>query len=166
MKRRGFLKYSIVLGITSTLDAQLYTVFEKEFAEVSALIETVLEHLFPAGGKLPSAKEAGLIRFVYETITHPSYDRDIRAFVVEGAKVFEKRTKGRLIWMSERERERALREYEATEYGDSWLGRMMTLGLEGLLGDPIYGANPKEAGWRALGTQGGQPRPSQRYLGT
>ncbi len=165
MKRRRFLKLGVVIGASVSLDAKSNTAFEKEFSKVAEVIETVLGHMFPAGSRLPAAKETGLTQFVYETITHPSYDRDIRAFVVEGAKELDKRTKGRLTRMSEQEREQALREYEATEYGDGWLGRMMTLGLEGLLSDPIYGANPKEAGWRALGTEGGQPRPSERYLG-
>ena len=166
MKRRRFLKLGVVIGASVSLDAKSPTGFRKAFSEVSEIIETVLGHIFPAGSRLPSARETGLSAFVYETIAHPSYDRDIRAFVIEGARELDKRTKGKLTEMGEKELEQALRAYEATEYGDGWLGRMMTLGLEGLLSDPIYGANPKEAGWRALETEGGQPRPSERYLGS
>ena len=165
MKRRGFLKLGTFLGISSCIHAKSAMAFQKEFDGVSAVIDAVLEHMFPLGSKIPSAKEARLTTFVYQTISHPSYDRDIRAFVIEGAKELDKRTNGKFVQMRHSQRERALREYEMTGYGDNWLGRMMTLGMEGLFSDPIYGANPKEAGWKALGSYGGQPRPSQRYLG-
>ena len=66
--------------------------------------------------------------------------------------------------MSEKEKERALRAYEQTNYGSSWLGRIMTLTMEGIFSDPIYGSNVKEAGWKSLGTYGGLPRPKTRYI--
>jgi len=166
MKRRGFLKFGALIGCSPYLDAKAVTAFQKEFEAVSDVIEAVLEHMFPPGNRIPSAKETRLVHFVYETITHPSYDKDIRSFVVEGAKELDKRTQRRFVQMKHSQKERALREYEMTGYGDSWLGRMMTLGMEGLFSDPIYGANPKESGWKALGAYGGQPRPKKRYLGS
>ncbi len=165
MKRRGFLKLGVLMGSAPYLNAKAVTAFQKEFEAVSPVIEAVLEHMFPIGSQIPSAKETGLVGFVYETVTHPSYDKDIRSFVVDGAKELDKRTQGRFVQMKHSQKEHALREYEMTGYGDNWLGRMMTLGMEGLFSDPIYGANPKEAGWKALGAYGGQPRPKTRYLG-
>jgi hypothetical protein len=165
MKRRSFLKLGTLLGLSGYLHAEADNPFTKEYKAVAPVIEAVLEHMFPSGSKIPSAREVHLVRFVYETLSHPSYDRDIRRFVVEGARELEKRTGGRFVMMKHHARERALREYEQTGYGDNWLGRMMTLGMEGLFSDPLYGANKAEAGWRALDAYGGQPRPTVRYLG-
>ncbi len=95
--------------------------------------------MFPEDSKLPSAASMHVTQFVFETITHKSYDRDIRAFVIEGAKELKKREKGQFVSMSEKEKENALRAYEETNYGSNWLSRILTLTMEGLFCDPIYG---------------------------
>jgi hypothetical protein len=99
-----------------------------------------------------------------ETIIHSSYDKDIRQFVIEGAEELENREEGKFTALSEKEKERALRAYEETRYGSNWLSRIMTLTMEGMFSDPIYGSNVKEAGWKALGAYGGLPRPTTRYI--
>ena len=99
-----------------------------------------------------------------ETISHPTYDKDIRVFVIEGAQELESREKGKFTTLSEKEKERALRDYEKTHYGSTWLSRLMILTMEGMFSDPIYGSNVKEAGWKALGAYGGVPRPTMRYI--
>lgn len=120
--------------------------------------------MFPAGSKLPSAKEMHVTQFLFETVTHKSYDKDIRAFVLEGAEELILRENGRFVSMSHNEKEKALRAYEETHYGSSWLSRIMTLTMEGMFSDPIYGSNVNEAGWKAIGSYGGFPRAKTRYL--
>jgi len=120
--------------------------------------------MFPVNSELPSAKKMYAIVFLYETIAHESYDRDIKAFVLEGAEELNIRTKGKFLKMTHSKREKVLRDYEETEYGSSWLSRIMTLTMEGMFSDPIYGSNVQKAGWKALGSFGGQPRPKKRYL--
>ncbi|HHO65095.1 MAG TPA: gluconate 2-dehydrogenase subunit 3 family protein, partial [Epsilonproteobacteria bacterium] len=89
---------------------------------------------------------------------------DIRAFILEGAKELDDRTKGKFLSMTVKEKEKALRAYEDTGYGSNWLARIMTVTMEGLFSDPVYGSNKKEAGWKALGAYGGLPRPKTRYI--
>ncbi len=122
------------------------------------------QHLFPERSKIPSARSMNVTQFLLETITHPSYDKDIRLFVIEGAEELESREEGKFTAFSEKEKERALRAYEETHYGSNWLSRIMTLTMEGMFSDPIYGSNVKEAGWKALGSYGGLPRPTTRYI--
>ena len=164
MKRRNFLILGSLLGLSPYLEAQEITDFEKTFKSLKPTLEAVQEHLFPEGSKIPSARSMHLTEFLYETMSHHSFDRDIKAFVLDGAKELEKRENGRFSSMSKQEKEKALRAYEETAYGKSWLSRMMTLSLEGLLSDPIYGSNVKEAGWKAISSYGGFPRPSTRYI--
>ena len=97
-------------------------------------------------------------------MNHKSYDKDIRAFVIEGAEELMSREKGTFVSMTEAEKEKALRAYEETGYGSNWLSRIMTLTMEGLFSDPIYGSNVHEAGWKALGAYGGLPRATKRYV--
>jgi len=164
IQRRQFLVLGSLLGLAPYVQAKKTDTFETAFHKVKATIEAVQEHMFPEGSKLPSAKKIDATAFLYETITHKSFDRDIKAFVLEGAQELVSREKGKFVTMTQEEKEKALRAYEETNYGSSWLSRIMTLTMEGMFSDPIYGSNIKEAGWKAVGSYGGLPRPKTKYL--
>ena len=164
MKRRNFLAFSSILGLSPYIQAKELSAFEKEFKSIEATLFAVQQHMFPEGSKLPSATSMHVTQFVLETITHKSYDRDIKDFVLEGAKELDKREKGRFVSMTVEEKEKALRAYEETNYGSNWLSRILTLTMEGIFSDPIYGSNLKEAGWKSLGAYGGFPRPKTKYM--
>ena len=164
MKRRKFLIFGSLMGMSPYMQAKEKRIFEQEFKKVEATIAAVQEHMFPPQSKLPSAKEMGVIVFLYDTISHKSYDRDIRAFVLEGAQEFIRREKGHFLMMTHEEKEKALRSYEKTRYGSSWLERIMTLTMEGMFSDPVYGANRAELGWKSIDSYGGYPRAKGRYL--
>jgi len=163
-KRRQFLLWGSILGLSPYLHATKMHKYEKEFKAIEPTIAAVQEHMFPQGSKLPSAKSMNITQFLFETITHKSFDKDIRVFVIEGAKELASREKGRFPLMTDKEKEIALRSYEETNYGSSWLSRIMTLSMEGLFCDPIYGSNINEAGWKAINAYGGFPRPKTRYM--
>lgn len=164
MKRRKFLILGSIVGLSPYIHADEISAFEKAFKKLEPTLKAVQEHLFPEGSKLPSAKSMKVTQFLLETMRHKSFDKDIKAFVLEGAKELEKREKGRFVSMTQKDKEMALRSYEETNYGSSWLSRMMTLTMEGVFCDPIYGSNVKEAGWQALSSYGGFPRPKTRYI--
>jgi hypothetical protein len=164
MKRRKFLIIGSALGLSPYISAKEISDFEKTFKKVELIISAVQEHLFPEESKLPSAKSMNATQFLFETMIHKSFDKDIKAFVIEGAKELEIREKGRFISMTEEEKEKALRAYEKTNYGRNWLSRIMTMTMEGLFSDPIYGSNIQEVGWQAISSYGGLPRPTTRYI--
>lgn len=147
------------------VSAEEISTAQKEIKAVTPLLEAVQQHMFPSGGQLPSAKEIQATPFLIKTIMHATYDKDIRAFVIEGAKELHDRTEGRFITMSRVQKEMALRSYEETHYGRNWLHRIMTLGMEALFSDPVYGSNINEAAWKAVASFGGLPRPKTRYMG-
>lgn len=165
MTRRKILIWGSILGISSSfLKGKTSRLSVKSINEVKETIQAVQEHLFPHGSKIPSAKSMYSTQFLFETIAHKSYDKDIRAFVIEGAKELESREKGKFTMLTTQEKEKALRNYEETNYGSNWLSRIITLTMEGMFSDPIYGSNIRETGWKALGAFGGQPRPKSRYI--
>jgi hypothetical protein len=164
-ERRDFLILSSIIGISPYIEAKEKRAFEQKFSKVEATINAVQKHMFPLGSKIPSAQEMGVTKFLFNTIIHKSFDKDIRVFVLEGAQELEEREKGRFVTMSHKDKEKALRAYEETRYGSSWLSRIMTLTMEAMFSDPIYGSNIKENGWRALDAYGGFPRPKERYIG-
>lgn len=164
IKRRQFLILGSLLGLSPYVQAKEISTFEKEFKTIETTLFAVQQHMFPEGSKLPSAASMQVTQFVFETISHKSYDRDIKAFVLEGAKELHKREKGQFVSMTDQEKEKALRAYEETNYGSNWLSRILTLTMEGMFCDPVYGSNIKEGGWKALGAYGGFPRPKTRYM--
>ncbi len=166
MKRRNFLILGSIFGLSPYVQAKKSNTFEKKFVQVEPTIRAVQEHMFPTGSKLPDAKTMHVTAFLLSTITHKSFDKDIRAFVLEGAEELISREKGQFVTMTVVEKEKALRSYEKTNYGSSWLSRIMTLTMEGLFSDPIYGSNIDESGWKSVGAYGGYPRAKTKYLGT
>lgn len=164
MKRRRFLILGSVLGLSPYIKAKESNEFEKMFKKVESTLSAVQMHLFPEGSKIPSAKSMNATQFLFETMMHKSFDKDIKAFVLEGAKELEKREKGRFTSLTEEEKEKALRAYEETDYGRNWLSRIIILTMEGLFSDPIYGSNIQEAGWQSISSYGGFPRPTTRYI--
>lgn len=162
MKRRNFLIWSSIIGISPYVKAQN---IDKEIEELRATFESVQEHLFPKGSLVPSASSMKLTQFLFDTMSHHSFDKDIREFVLNGAKKLDKRTKGKFITMNSQAKEEALRDFEDTKFGQNWLNRIIMLSMEGLFCDPIYGSNINQEGWRAIDTYGGNPRPQTKYLG-
>ena len=132
MKRRNFLILSSIFGISSFVEAKQRDKFKKRFSIIKPVIVAVQEHMFPRDNILPSTEETRLTTFLYKTIMHKSYDKDIKVFVLEGAQELLHR-KNDFVHLTYNEKEKVLREYEKTEYGSAWLSRIMTLSLEGML---------------------------------
>lgn len=153
-----------IVGISPYLQADTQNSFNDSFKKVKATIAAVQEHMFPEGSKIPSAKSMHATQFLFETIKDVTYDKDIRAFVLEGANELIIREKGKFIFMNQLDKEKALRNYEKTRYGKNWLSRIMTLSMEAIFSDPVYGSNINEKGWKALNSFGGMPRPKTRYI--
>ncbi len=160
MKRRTFILLSTSLVATVKLQP---TPALKGLSKHRALLEALLAHLFPPHSALPSAKELGVIDFFIEAVAHPSFDRDIRRFIIDGTERFAHFAPD-FIKANADAKERYLRRFVKNDFGDRWVARVMIVALEGILGDPIYGANRGGAAWRALHTRGGSPRPKGKYL--
>jgi len=164
MKRRDFIALSTLAGASCCLHAEMiHTPQYAAFVRIRPLIAAVQEHMFPPRSKLPSAASMHTIHFTEETLFHPTYDKDIRAFVIEGAQELLQREPHFLSYNIEA-KESALRAYEETQNGRYWLSRIMVLTMEAIFSDPIYGSNVKEAGWRSVQSFGGEPHPRTRYI--
>ena len=164
LRRRHFLLYSTLLSFSSCLHAKNTLALEKKNKSAAKIIDSVLAHLFPENSKLPSAKSIHLSSFLFKTVMHPSYDKDLRNFVIEGAEELDRIEQGRFTLFSNEQKEKSLRSYEESNYGASWLSRIITLGTEGCFSDPIYGSNTNQTAWKAIKSFGGFPRPKTKYL--
>lgn len=159
-KRRNFLKYSF-------LGSSVFIMSGCELFSVTTLHDTikVLQNdLFP------KAKELSIETSSYISIIlhHERVTKEDKKFLKNGVKWLNeeavnmhKRTYTKLL---KQEREAVLQAVSKTEWGESWLYAMMTYLFEAMLGDPIYGGNNSEEGWKWLSFEGGLPRPKKAYL--
>ncbi|MFK5938445.1 MAG: gluconate 2-dehydrogenase subunit 3 family protein [Sulfurimonas sp.] len=118
----------------------------------------------------PKAQELGINTSSYISIIlhHSRVSEEDKAFIKNGVKWLNeeavKMYKETYVKLLSTHRQEVLREIVKTEWGESFMYNMNSYLFEAMLGDPIYGGNDKEAGWKWLGFTGGQPRPKEMYL--
>lgn len=66
--------------------------------------------------------------------------------------------------LSSEKRQIILEKIAKEDWGESWIKIVLGYILEATLGDPIYGINKKESGWKWLGHESGLPRPKEMFL--
>lgn len=119
----------------------------------------------------PKAKELHIdtVSYINKIVLHHSrISHSDKLFIKNGAKWLNeeavKRYRQMYIKLTKKQREDLLTNIAQTEWGSSWIETMMGYIFEASFGDPIYGANRKEAGWKWLDFVGGKPSPKGAYL--
>ncbi|WP_297482464.1 gluconate 2-dehydrogenase subunit 3 family protein, partial [Sulfurimonas sp.] len=116
------------------------------------------------------AAELNIITAPYMHIVfhHSRISKSDKVFIKNGIKWLNeeaiKMQKNTYVKLSSLERQAVLRSIAKTEWGESFLYNIMGYMFEAMLGDPIYGGNNKEAGWKWLAFSGGEPRPKKAFL--
>jgi len=133
------------------------------------VIGAVQEHLFPSEPSAPGARELNALGFLRSVEADPRLDADEREFILKGAGWLDdisKQETGQSFPVLDLEaREQVLRKVAASDAGENWISTLLLHIFEALLVDPVYGCNPGGIGWKWLGHDPGQPRPSpdKRY---
>lgn len=66
--------------------------------------------------------------------------------------------------LSPQERQDTLKSIANTSWGETWIKTVLSYIMEAVLGDPLYGVNKDEFGWKWLNHKTGSPRPKEMYL--
>ena len=118
----------------------------------------------------PKSQELGIKTAPYMHIVfHQSRISDAdKTFLKNGVKWLNeeaiKTYKQEYTKLSFGQREKLLSQITQTEWGESFVYDVMNYMFEALLGDPVYGGNNNESGWKWLRFEGGKPRPKQAYM--
>ena len=127
-------------------------------------IELVQRDLFP------KAAELGINTFVYMSIVlnHSRISDEDKEFIKNGVRWLNEEAVEKYnttyTKLTSIQRQETLKDISKVRWGDSWINEMLTYALEATLGDPIYGANKSQAGWKWLQFEGGLPRPKEALL--
>jgi len=170
MKRRTFLAragqaaaLSAVPGGTLGRQSALASPLSAKEEEV---LDAVLQELLPNSEDSPGAVDIGATGYLLTIITDPAVDESDRSFITKGISRIEEfsreKTGSSFAATKGKAREKLLREFVSEGNGESWVSTLITYSLEALFGDPIYGINRDEVGWKWIGHHPGFPRPPKR----
>ncbi len=158
--RRNFLKAGFLSSAVFLMDGC-------NLFGVTTPIETIriLENdLFPQANKL-HIKTAPYMEIV---LHHSRIGKADKTFIKNGVKWLNEEAIAlhhkSYVKLAHKERQEVLNAVAKTEWGESFLYNIMSYMFEAMLGDPIYGGNNKEAGWKWLAFTGGEPRPKKAFL--
>ena len=155
--RRNFL----LTGVVVASAVVWFTSREKLFEAQDALqtIKQMQNDLFP---------QANPNKYMLIIFAHSRIDEDEKTYLKDGAtwlneealEIYEKS----YISLNAKDRQRVLISFSSHEWGESYIHKILTYTMEEYLGDPIYGGNKNEAGWKFLAHVGGKPGPKKAYL--
>ncbi len=140
------------------------TVSKGILAEHSQMAAEILEILFPDDGNGPDANRIQAYTYLNQLLADKNYDSDIQESIFKGFRQFadfSKEQKGKPFGKLSRKEKQAL-VHKANEFswGENFNSRLLSVILDALLIDPIYGVNVHEIGWKWLGHIPGAPRPN------
>jgi gluconate 2-dehydrogenase gamma chain len=130
-------------------------------------LAAVLPQLFPTEAGSPGAAEINALGYLQSALARDETEaREDYAFIAAGAAFFRKRVAldhggAHFEELDEAGREAALQKMAGSTDGANWISMLMYYLLEALLGDPVYGGNVGEAGWKWLDYTPGFPRPPE-----
>jgi len=158
--RRRFLEGSFLLSMV------MITSGNKLFAAVTPLqtLSVVQKDLFE-NKMIDQSNAYAYIGFIFR---HSRVNAQNKQFLRNGSKwLHEESVKlYNVVYtdLNAKQRQEVLKKISNSSWGDSWIRMVLKFILEATLGDPIYGINSNEAGWRWLKHTPGLPRPSKVYL--
>jgi len=118
----------------------------------------------------PQAQYLGITTasYMYIVFKHPRISDEDKTFLKNGVKWLNeeaiKMYKKSYTKLSSPQRQKVLAHVTQMEWGDSFVYDVMNYMFEAMLGDPVYGGNNHEAGWKWLNFEGGKPRPQKAYM--
>lgn len=170
--RRKFLRATLIAGAASQIawftscSKQLEEANEYLTAEQSTLLKAVLLHIFPDDGNGPSADDLNTFGYILWVLSDQYLPQDEKDFIIEGLDWSNEQAKElyaeSFIDLESNQQESLLQLFVDHKYGKKWMNVMVSLTLESLLLDPIYGGNVNEAGWSWLEHVPGVPRPTEQ----
>ena len=141
----------------SEADPQIFSEDERQF------LAALQNHLLPSEWDSPGARDVHATEYLELALTgsdiDPSHKGKIKTGIVELEKLSNESEHKSFDLLSDSQREAVLRKFEDEEKGYDFLRLVMTYTIEAYLGDPAYGGNTEELGWRAMGHHPGVPRP-------
>ncbi|MCB9225209.1 MAG: gluconate 2-dehydrogenase subunit 3 family protein [Crocinitomicaceae bacterium] len=169
--RRKFLRATLLAGAATQISwftscsRQLEQANDYLTAEQSTILKDILMIIFPEDGNGPSANDINSFGYILWVLSDNYRKPEDNEYIMEGInwanetsiEIYDQP----FIELSKEEQEKMVELFTEMEWGKNWMSVMVTLVLESLLLDPIYGGNTDEKGWQWLDHVAGVPRPTE-----
>lgn len=172
VNRRAFLRSTMIAGAASQIalftscSAQLEEANEFLTAEQSTILKSVLLIILPDDGNGPSADDLNSFGYIMWVLSDGYRQQKENEFIIEGldwANDTAQEIYGENYFdLSEKEQQKLVKLFTEMDYGENWMNVMVSLSIESLISDPIYGGNKDELGWKWLNHVPGNPRASEK----
>ena len=139
---------------------------DKLFGAVTPLqtLAVVQEDLFPQ----EMIQSSNALSYISVIFAHSRVSADNKRFLRNGSKWLNEKAVqiyGEVYTkLSSKQRQKVLQKIAQESWGESWIETVLSYIMEAVLGDPVYGVNKNELGWKWLGHVSGLPRPKEMYL--
>ena len=131
-------------------------------------LSLVQDDLFPQTTNVPTKKQINAKSYLALILNHPRVTQTDKDFLRNGVKWLNEEANSLYskiyTKLNTDERQEVLKSIAKESWGRSFIADNLKYVFEALLGDPIYGVNKNESGWRWLNHKAGLPRPKVAYL--
>lgn len=170
--RRSFLRGALVasamtqIGFFTSCSVKLKEGNDLLTPEQATILDDIINIFFPDDGNGPSAEDINAFGYVM-WVLHDTLNRKIEdnAYIIVGLNWADETAQeiyfAPFVELSQEQKENLVGEFTKMKWGSNWSSMMITLILEALVLDPIYGGNTNEVGWTWLNHTPGYPRPSE-----
>ena len=114
----------------------------------------------------PHAK--GFERYILVVLNHSRISDDEKTYIKNGTKSINETSyelfSKPFLKLTKTQREKLIKDISKLRWGRYYLDTALSYILESYLGDPIYGGNINQSGWREFNFKAGLPRPTKAYL--
>lgn len=167
--RRGFIKgmigTSLVITIPFVDSCQAnHLVNDGQLGKMSQMASDILDILFPYKGNGPSSQKINAYQYLNWILTDENYDKDIKNSLLKGFSKLDEFTKtifsNPFESLPQNKQKNIILKIQKTSWGEHLISRLLSIILDALVIDPIYGYNTNGIGWTWLQHIPGRPRPT------
>lgn len=160
INRRLFLKSSVALGLSlNLLEAK-----DSKKLDFYKSLEVFQLDLFPAIKEL----KANSLHYMKIILNHSKVEHSTKSYIIGGMTSLNNESiklyKKPYIELSKDKRDEFLVHLSKLSWGRRYMRANLAYILESALGDPVYGINQDELGWKWLNHQTGLPQPTKPFL--
>lgn len=169
--RRQFIKGVGAFGVLSTMPwlsaCRADTpIVAGVLGKHSQMASDVMGILFPEDGNGPSSRQINAYPYLNWVLSDKNYDIDIQQSIIKGFNRladFSKEQLGKPFGkMTQKEKVALVAQAVQSNWGENLMARLVSMILDALVIDPIYGVNVDEIGWKWLGHISGLPRANNK----
>jgi len=170
--RRSFLKAAILAGAISQIGflqscaESLENGNEYLTGDQIKILKSILLKLFPNDGNGPSAEDLHSYEYILWVLQDPGANAENNSYVIEGIdwanEASQELFHTKYNDLDSNQQDRFIAGFIEIDYGKDWCSILITLILESLLLDPVYGGNPDGIGWKWLNHTPGFPGPTEQ----